>query len=220
VSRSEFSERTERVDGRFDALVGTLADQSAQISNLQSDFQKVTDNLFRQMGEQREILEAISQPTGDGSHVLALRSNMQQNPAFRQEVEQAVHDSIRRSGTLEVQNNMDVGKYLQVNGREWYIPARSERTFEVPVGTLTTELVGDEAPRSFAVGPPGYLQRIEINPRRTVQAVQRPVVEMPVERTVLQSPVYTVERPVEMPVERVVVQSPVYTIAPLTVWYP
>lgn len=190
VSESEFQERSDQVDKRIDALLETVSDQSAQIAQLRENFQKVTDNLAEQVGGQQDILEAISQPTADGSRVLALRSNMQRNPEFREEVQEAVNDSIRRTGTLEVQNNMDVGKYFEVNGRRWYIPARSTRSFDVPVGTLTTELVGDEPRRSLTIGPPDYFQRVEINPQQTMRTVERPVMQSSYEPVIVEPPTY------------------------------
>jgi uncharacterized coiled-coil protein SlyX len=195
---SEHTTHIESLTNLMDSLVSKLdrqenilSDQSGQIETLKTGMDTVTTNLRKQIGDQEEILNEISRRGPDGSRVLALASNMDRNPEFRNEVRQVVNSSIGTTGTLEVRNLMDVGKYLKVNEREWYIPARETRTFSVPVGTLTTELVGEEPPRSSTVGPPGYKQRIEISPRRVQQTVQRPINQFrTIERVYVDTPYY------------------------------
>lgn len=187
------------VVSKFDGQERLLADQSAQIETLKTDMEAVTTNLRKQIGDQEAILSQISKPGSDGRHVLALRSIMQDSPEFTDEVRQVVNDSIAKIGTLEVHNLMEVGKYFKVNGVESYIPARSNKSFTVPVGTLTTELVGDEPLRSCTVGPPNYTQRVEISPKRVERTVERPISEFST-------------------IERVYVDPPYYVSPPIVVW--
>ncbi len=179
------------VVSKLDKVENTLADQSGQIETLKADMDTVTTNLRTQIGDQEMILNQISKRGPDGSHVLALSSNMDRNPEFKDEVRQVVNSSISTTGTLEVRNLMLAGKHLKVNGQEWYIPAGETRTITVPVGTLTTELVGEEPQRTSTIGPPRYTQRLEISPRRVEYTVQRPASEVStVERVYVDSPYY------------------------------
>ena len=119
------------------------------------------------------------------------------NPEFRQDMRRAVHGSMRRQGTLEIRNKTAVGHTILVNNsQQVYLgPGETRVVQNVPVGTVSTELLGYERPRNWTLGPPSYEQRIDITPTSPTRVVvARPVPAHPPLRTVY-SPVI-VDRPV------------------------
>jgi hypothetical protein len=73
---------------------------------------------------------------------------------------------MERTGTVYVSNEMSSEQTLKVNGAYYRIPPHTTnyRIESVPVGTLTTELVGYESPKNWTIAAPHYQQRIKIAP--------------------------------------------------------
>jgi hypothetical protein len=124
-----------------------------------SEFDALAQLVYEQVGALGDIARRISEE-GD-KYVLNLRSAMAV-PQFREELTEAVHDVIRRRGTLRVENRTAVEHRLLVNRTEYRIPAMRTLALDVPVGTVTTELLGYERPKNWTVSPPHYHQRITI----------------------------------------------------------
>jgi hypothetical protein len=130
-----------------------------------AEFDALAQLVHEQVGALGDIARRISEG-GMDQYVLNLRSAMAV-PQFRDELANAVHDVIRQRGTLRVENRSGIEHRLLINGSEHRIPALRIVEIDVPVGTLTTELVGYEAPKNWTVGPPNYQQAITITPRPT-----------------------------------------------------
>jgi hypothetical protein len=129
-----------------------------------AEFEALKSVVFEQRKQLGQIGKAVADSGGKELWVPNLRQNMQAAPEFRQDMSQAVHDSLRQNGALRVQNRMNAGQYLTVNGKTEYIPPLATVTFDVPVGSLTTELKGFEAAKNWTIGPPNYTQEIVISP--------------------------------------------------------
>jgi hypothetical protein len=153
------------------ALTSTVRDQSSQLKSLKADFDRVTNTVDRQIAEQRRILEAISQPDSRGTPILRLRPIMAESSDFRQEMSEAVNGSIKPQGTVRVGNEMGVSYTIRVNGQNYTVAPNASIDVSVPTGSATTELVGYEPPKNWAITAPGYLQMIRIHPRPTAPVV-------------------------------------------------
>jgi hypothetical protein len=150
---------------QLDAAADAIATNAAGIKSLKDELDRVRQYLDTQIAEQRSILDAIHGRDSSGNPYLNLTSIMEKSPEGRRQVAQAVRDSMPQRGTLRVNNQMATGQYLLVNGRQEYIPAFTTTAIDVAVGTVTTELVGYEGPKNWTVGPPNYVQAIDIKPR-------------------------------------------------------
>jgi hypothetical protein len=137
VTKKDFDAKMKEIDGKIEAV-----DEAYQ-------------SLSRKVGE-------ISRDYPDGRSYPSILGNMN-NESFRDEVKDAVHDVMERTGSLTVDNDTDVAQYLLVNGREERIPAGGERTISVPTGTLTTELHPYESPKTWTIAAPNYSQTIRIH---------------------------------------------------------
>lgn len=143
-----------------------VEDQNKQLAKVYEEYQRLADRLDAQLKEQRARLEQIAEQDNAGNYVPAIRANMAKSPEFRQVMTAVVHEAMRREGTLRVQNQTGVGVHLRVNNEKTYYiaPYSTHPDISVPVGTLTTELVGYEPPKNWTIGAPHYFQQINIVP--------------------------------------------------------
>jgi hypothetical protein len=120
-------------------------------------------------------VNSISRPDSQQRRILDLNSSMA-SQEFQRDLSGAVHNSLQREGRLLVSNQMSTTQYLRVNGQMYTIPpGTSNHPIPIPVGTLTTELLG-EAPKNWTIAPPSYEQGIIIAPRQPSVVVASPVV--------------------------------------------
>ena len=170
----------QQLDARLAALEQRLSNAEAEIDLLTRNQTELTANqrALQQVGQELgTMLRQVVEQDGAGNAYVNIRSNMQQ-PQFREQMRTAVNESISDVGTLRVENQTGTTERLRVNGQDYYLAPFENRDITVPVGTVTTELVGYEAPKHLAVGAPRYRQRLVIRP--TPAVVRRPVQEMDV----------------------------------------
>ncbi|HIA18773.1 MAG TPA: hypothetical protein EYN70_05030 [Planctomycetaceae bacterium] len=162
------------LQSKVKALSAAIQDQSIQIQAMRTEFVELLAAVDAQVEEQGKILAAISRRDKDGNYTLPLESIMDNSPSFSKEMKDVVNKSIRTHGTLLIENKMNLAQSLRVNGQDYRIPAKSKLNVPVPVGTVTTELVGYEAPKHLTVSPPTYLQRVVISPGKRAQVYVSP----------------------------------------------
>ncbi len=222
----------DELQGEVDKLTTLIQEQDGEIKSLKNDLEITKETLRSEMIQQKQIIDVISRPDSQGKPILALNNIMKSSPEFRQELSGAVNNSLATEGTLVVNNKTSFDRFLKINNRETHrIPANTSQTFNVGVGTVTTELVGEEAPKNWTIAAPSNQQVVDIEPLSSQVIVQRPVVSESVivqrpivsESIVVQRPTVVVERPsviVERPtviVERPVFSTPVIVQRPSVV---
>jgi len=211
IVREEIDAVSKKLDDRLLGLETAQSTTDTRLQQMESIVQSLHQDVAKLKEDTVELenvwtdvdrdLKSIVERDSDGGVFPSVRSIMATEQG-RGQFSDAVHRSIRTSGTVIVQNNMSSGYTVRVNGRDEFVPALQSRTVPVPVGTATTELVGYENPRNWKIGAPNYTQKIEINPRPSDRVVvNRPVVGSSV----------VVERPV-------VVQRPVVVETPVVSW--
>lgn len=170
-----------------DNLTKTLervSEHETQIGQLKTDLAKLKDLFSEELQKQQQILEAISRTDSSGRHVPRLSAAMQSSPEFRREMQQAVNDSLERTGTLRITNRTDRYQTIYVNRAEHGVSAGETVTLKVPVGTVATQIPGREM-KTWAVTAPTYEQSIDIvpptasAPSYTYTYVARPVSVLP-----------------------------------------
>ncbi len=174
VTRAEFDALKTKVQAITD-LIDSVDDQLASMAR---DAQEFADQVQQQNAVQEQMLAAISSTGAGGNPIPNLRAVMSDSRG-RQILEEAVHQSLRRVGTVTIQNEMGQSYTMRVNGQTHVVPAGGITTVQdVPVGNVTTELVGYEDPKLLALTPPEYTLKILIKPGqpRVVQRVTTPVV--------------------------------------------
>jgi len=164
--------RIEALESRVYELEVGQGQLYQEVVNAKSVLSKVPglgDRVYELEVVQGQIATTIQAPNGDRVSVPAILANMDRSPAFRDQMNRAVHAVMQQhQGKLLIENRTSTGQTIRVlnTGQYVYIPpGQISAPISVPVGTVSTELVGQEAPKNWVVGPPNYEQRIVINPR-------------------------------------------------------
>ena len=148
----------------------------AEMAELKTNLLGLESQLKEKDEEVGDILRALSRRDSSERPILALRSIMKSSEEFRQEMSEAVNESIARQGKLRVDNRTSGVQYLSINGKSHRIEPLTTHEFDVPIGTLTTELVGQESPKNWTVTAPTYRQEIIIRPTARQVIVNSPSV--------------------------------------------
>ena len=206
----------EKLRGDVNGLVDHSRNTTAQIEQLSSNLTSMSDEINQQLTKQMEIIKSLSDNTAridalqqsiaatdtEGQAFLRLDSIMDKSVAGREQVQSAVNRSLKKEGTLTINNKMGADQDLLVNGAQHRILAGGTLTLNVGVGTITTRLPGQEIV-NWAISPPGYSQSIDILPKHETW---RPVSSAPLTTTFM-API----------VETPVVETPVYVSPPVYV---
>ena len=177
-----------RFDTEVRQLRALLAAREIELRDLKADYESNKQLINSQLADQRRILEAISTTDTYGTRTLALNNMMSSSSQFRGEMRQAVNASIHPRGTLHVSNHMKTDQKLTVNGRDYWLAPDQSISVPVDVGTVTTELVGVEAPKNWTVCAPTYHQDVIIGPRPPGRVVVNSPVVYPYPGAIWTSP--------------------------------
>jgi len=165
-------------------LTPPSVDQTAQLLAAVEQLQSRVDELQNQ---NQQILAALgvddqqpAPPPPSGSlaeKVIRLQESVETLAANDEAIRRAIEEqtvalkpalpSQPMQGKLVVENNTDSDRQIWINGTEYWIWAGSELSVQVPVGVVTTKVMGEEA-RTWEIGEPNLEERIEIVRRSAV----------------------------------------------------
>ena len=199
-------------------------DTDARLKKLEENVNRITDlvvaltadveALTALANEKEKSLRAIVEGGSEGNPLSSLKFNMEKSQAFRDEFGDAVNQSIRKEGEIKVHNKTATWQTLKVNNRVLLTVGPGEiKVMKVPVGTVTTELVGLESPKNWTVGAPNYLQSINIEPASRVTVFRPTFVESVREVTVFRPTIIE-------PLSEITILRPVFGPVPVTVLRP
>lgn len=174
-------EQLRTLSGNFTQVVERVSEQETQIGQLRREMTDLTTQINEEIAKQQQILEAIAHKDSAGLQVPRLSAAMQSGE-FREEMRQAVHDSLKTTGTLKIANRTNDYHRIFVNRAEFGVAAGQELSLQVPVGTVSTQLPGRDL-KNWTVAAPRYEQTIEIVPEAVpvTTYVARPILpEAPV----------------------------------------
>lgn len=167
-------EQLRTLSGNLTQVVERVSEHETQIGQLRKELTELTTQIQDEIVKQQQILDAISQKDSTGNHVPRLSAAMKSTD-FRQEMRQAVNDSLSTVGTLKIANRTNDFHRVFVNRVEYGVPAGQQLSLEVPVGTVSTQLPGREL-KNWTIAGPRYEQSIDIVPEQPVVTyVERPV---------------------------------------------
>lgn len=171
-------EQLRTLSGNLTQVVERVSEHETQIGQLRKELTELTTQIQDEIVKQQQILEAISQKDSTGNHVPRLSAAMK-STEFRQEMKQAVNDSLNTVGTLKIANRTNDFHRVIVNRVEYGIPSGQQLSLEVPAGTVSTQLPGREL-KNWTIAGPKYEQSIDIVPEQPVVTyVERPVLPPP-----------------------------------------
>lgn len=180
VTKQEFDAAIEKISSQIAALGGKPIEEPT-IEKLDERIAKLEANQSRLATTQQQQGVAIGQiARRDEAGNYHWQFNANSQPA-RDEFRKAIAETSPKFGMLIINNRMNRGEWIKVNGTNRYIAANDTEYFDVKPGTVTTELWGEQA-KNWLIGLPNYRQSIDINDRGTV----------PIQRTIVyQQPIYT-----------------------------
>jgi hypothetical protein len=179
--------------GNVDALTENIREQSAQIGILKNDTRTLTDQIVSESKERsaqidklrkeltdlagsqkdtidqhQKILDEIARHDGR-RHVPNLTTAMDESQVFRQQMDDAVHRSLKTMGKFHIVNKTNSHQWIWVNRREEFLRPGEPITIDVPVGTVTTQLPGQGIVNWTLAhtGKGEYSESIEIVPSHT-----------------------------------------------------
>jgi len=176
------------LDKRLEALTKIVAEHTGQIGALSTAIQAQTElvqaltanqNTFttsvnKELEAVRQNLVDISRTDSTKGHVPRLDAAME-SPSFRQDMDRAVHASLKTTGTFQIVNKTVSHQWIFVNRTERFLRPNETLVLEVPVGTVTTQLPGQDLV-NWTVTAPDYSQSVDIVPLPTPT---RTIVEPP-----------------------------------------
>ena len=153
------------------AAVATVEDISSALAGLED---RLTEQIAARMsGVDNRVRElTVKTEQLSNSDALRLDANMQDDE-FRQTMQKAVNDSIRDTGDVIIRNKMATQQQIQVNMKDYVVDAGGSLTLNVPVGTLTAKLPGQQL-TTWTITAPKYEQVIDIVPTNETVTAYRP----------------------------------------------
>ncbi len=148
---------------RLARVEAELKDTSEQLVKVKGELKANIDVV----AEQSVVQGQIARRDRDGNHILAIDKMRKDSKEFQNEFTGAVRESfapVQQQGLLHVTNLMGYAIYLKVEGLYYWIQPYTNVDIVVPLGMVTTELVGYESPKNWWIGAPDYTRRIVINP--------------------------------------------------------
>jgi len=166
---ADLTARVAALEGDFSSLESKINDNASQIGKLSELVTDAFGKLADQDAKQQTILDQISSTDENGEIYITLNSIMKKSAAARQEVRNAVEQSIRSQGTLTIVNEMGTAQDIIVNRIQQHVHAGATLNLTVPVGTVSTQLPGQDVV-NWTIGVPNYRQSVSIKPRRHIAA--------------------------------------------------
>ena len=166
----DLAKRVAALEGDFKSLDAVVNDNASQIGKLTELVAQTFVGLNEQDSLQQAILDQITATDDNGDVYLTLNSIMKKSATAREEVREAVERSIRKQGTLSIENKMGTVQDILVNRVQYHVHAGATLNLTVPVGTVSTQLPGQRIV-NWTIGVPNYRQSIRIKPRYTAARV-------------------------------------------------
>jgi len=186
---ADLTKRVAALEGDFNSLESKINDNASQIRQLSELVGDAFTKLQDQDAKQQTILDKISATDENGEIYLPLNSIMSRSATARQEVRNAVEQSIRKQGTLTIVNEMGISQDIIVNRTQHHVHPGATLNLTVPVGTVSTQLPGQKVV-NWTIGVPNYRQSVSIKPQRYTAG--RVAYDLPSSNTWVSPPRYEV----------------------------
>lgn len=155
------------------AVSSNVTETAGQLSELKTKVDRLGEGINEELEQQRQILDSISRADSSGQRIPRLSAIMDKSADFRTDMRNAVNRSMETEGWFTVTNRMGGYQTISVNRASYGLNPGETKTLKVPVGTVTTQLPGQNL-KTWTVTAPHYTQRLELVPSSTSTTVYRP----------------------------------------------
>src|SRR5262245_56832001 len=161
--------RIEKLTGNVEKLTDSAKDIDARLRKLGEDVNATTNRSNTELTAMKKQLEDTTRRDGD-SYVPNISAAMSTRDKFRQDMATAVNRSLRTDGKLLLTNKTSTAQWVFVNRSGYFMRPGEQLPIGVNVGTVTTQLMGEEM-QTWTITAPANELALEIVPRPTVPAV-------------------------------------------------
>jgi len=162
-NKSELEQKLENLAGTVQTLRDAVADQKTSIGQLNSNVNAVEARIKSQLDLHEQILKDVSVKDG-GHYVPNVSSAMSSSDKFRQDMDSAVHKSLKTGGTLLLINKTAMAQWVDINRTRYFLRPGEQLPVAVNVGTVTTQLLGEEM-QTWTITAPAYQLSLDIVPK-------------------------------------------------------
>ncbi len=159
---SDVDRRIESLTGNVEKLAQVTSDLDARLKKLGEDVNAMADKPASELTAMKTQLDAISRKDGE-TYVPNISAAMSSDK-FRQDMETAVNKSLKPSGSILLTNKTSIPQWVYINRTEYYLRPGEQLPLGVNVGTVTTQLPGEEM-QTWTIAPPSYQMALEIVPK-------------------------------------------------------
>jgi TolA-binding protein len=148
-------------------LTEVVADIDSRLKSLSDKVNELSDKPSSELTAMKTQLDAISVKDGE-SYVPNISAAMTSN-RFRQDMETAVNKSLKTAGTVLLTNKTAIAQWVEINRTRYFLRPGEQLPVAVNIGTVTTELPGEEM-QTWTITAPAYQLALEIVPKPELAA--------------------------------------------------
>jgi len=155
--------RIESLTTNVEKLAQAVADQDSRIKTLNETVNEITTRSNSELTVMKKQLDDISVKDG-GGYVSNISSAMSTSDKFRQDMETAVNKSLKTGGSLLLTNKTAISQWVDINRTRHFLRPGEQLPVAVNVGTVTTQLRGEEM-QTWTITAPAYQLSLDIVPK-------------------------------------------------------
>jgi hypothetical protein len=174
---TDIDKRIESLTTNVDKLASVTADIDTRLKSLDEKVNTMTTQSNTELTTMRKQLGDIARKEGD-SYVPNISAAMSTSDKFRQEMETVVNRSLKPAGIVLLANKTAIGQWVFVNKSGYFVRPGDQLTLNVNVGTITTQLPGEEM-QTWTVTAPTYQLALDMVTAPTRAAMPPAVPPMP-----------------------------------------
>ena len=160
---ADIDRRIESLTTNVEKLTQVTADVDSRLKSLSDKVNELSDKPSTELTAMKTQLDAISVKDGD-TYVPNISAAMTGSNKFRQDMETAVNKSLKTGGTVLLTNKTAVAQWVEINRTRYFLRPSEQLPVAVNIGTVTTELPGEEM-QTWTITAPAYQLALEIVPR-------------------------------------------------------
>jgi chaperonin cofactor prefoldin len=170
---TDIDRRIASLTSSIEALTDVTKDIDSRLKTLDEKVNTLTTRSNTELTTMQKQLGDIARKDGD-SYVPNISAAMTTSDKFRQEMETVVNRSLKPAGALLLVNRTPDAKWVFVNKSPYFVRPGERIQLNVNVGTVTTQLPGEEM-QTWSITAPTYQLSLDMIPTPAAGAVAAPV---------------------------------------------
>jgi len=170
---AEIDRRIELLTTNVEKLTQVASDLDTRLKTLGDKVNEITDSSSTELTTMKKQLEDISVKDGS-TYVPNISAAMNSSDKFRQDMETVVNKSLKTGGNVLLINKTAVAHWVDINRTRYFLRPGEQLPVAVNIGTLTTQLPGEEM-QTWTITAPTYQLALEIVPKPTPTVALSPI---------------------------------------------